>query len=268
MTACTLDCDEIRIDTPDGQLFATRWTPARSPVGRVPIVLFHESLGAVTLWRDLPANLARSTGRTVIAYDRLGFGRSDAHPGRLSLGFVTEEARTGFRALRAQLSIGDFIAYGHSTGGSIAAACAAEFPAQCRALVMESAHVFVEPSTLDGIRATGARLIRPDKFARLTRHHGAKVFWVLDAWVNTWLDPAFANWNLDDALDRIACPVLVVQGDNDPFASLAHAARVQALVKGPVAVSVMKHLSHVPHAEAPDLFLETMSDWLRANDIA
>ena len=65
-----------------------------------PIVLFHDSLGSVALWRDFPAVLAQATGHGVIAYDRLGFGRSDPHPGRLSNDFVQTEAREGFRALR------------------------------------------------------------------------------------------------------------------------------------------------------------------------
>lgn len=258
-----LDQDEVRISTPSGHLFAARWAPVgEASAARAPIVLFHESLGAVSLWRDLPAHLAHSTGRMVIAYDRLGFGRSDPHPGRLARGFIAEEAHGGFRALREQLSIGDFIAFGHSTGGSIAAACAAAYPAQCRALIMESAHAFVESSTLEGIRTAGARLIQPDKFARLTHHHGSKVFWVLDAWVNTWLDPAFASWHLDDALEKIACPVLVVQGDNDPFASLAHATRVQELAKGVVTLSLMANLGHAPHVESPTLFRETLCGWL------
>ncbi len=80
------------ITTDRGNLFARKWTPTvRHPDRSATIVLIHDSLGSVELWRDFPPALAAATGRCVIAYDRLGFGRSDAlkellpphlHPGR------------------------------------------------------------------------------------------------------------------------------------------------------------------------------------------
>ncbi|HIE1369683.1 TPA: alpha/beta fold hydrolase, partial [Burkholderia sola] len=63
--------EETTVGTPQGRLFAKRWRagPARHAVA--PIVLLHDSLGCVDLWRDFPAQLARATQRDVIAYDRL-----------------------------------------------------------------------------------------------------------------------------------------------------------------------------------------------------
>ncbi|MGH8437583.1 MAG: alpha/beta fold hydrolase [Pseudomonas sp.] len=49
------------------------------------MVLFHDSLGCIALWRDFPQQLSEATGREVVAYDRLGFGQSDEYPGRLPL---------------------------------------------------------------------------------------------------------------------------------------------------------------------------------------
>ena len=58
----------------DGQVFVRHWPVAGSTLA--PIVLLHDSLGCVALWRDFPAQLAAASGRDVIAYDRLGYGQS------------------------------------------------------------------------------------------------------------------------------------------------------------------------------------------------
>ena len=71
------DTEETWIETPQGRLFAKRWRGrAGTDAGPCPIVLLHDSLGCVDLWRDFPARLAQAAQRDVIAYDRLGFGRS------------------------------------------------------------------------------------------------------------------------------------------------------------------------------------------------
>ncbi|WP_432212508.1 alpha/beta fold hydrolase, partial [Pseudomonas aeruginosa] len=74
-----IESREYRIDTPRGQLFAKRWTPAAAG-SALPIVLLHESLSCLALWRDFPERLAAASRRPVVAYDRLGFGLSPAHP--------------------------------------------------------------------------------------------------------------------------------------------------------------------------------------------
>ena len=47
--------------------------PAEAPT----LVLLHEGLGSVALWRDVPARLAEATGWGVFAYSRFGYGNSD-----------------------------------------------------------------------------------------------------------------------------------------------------------------------------------------------
>jgi pimeloyl-ACP methyl ester carboxylesterase len=55
----------------------------------------------------------------VVAYDRLGFGRSDARHGPLTIDFVREEAETWFPLVREGLGIGEFIAMGHSVESAV-----------------------------------------------------------------------------------------------------------------------------------------------------
>jgi pimeloyl-ACP methyl ester carboxylesterase len=49
-----------------------------NPAAAPTIVMLHEGLGCVALWRDFPAGLAAMTGWGVFAYSRAGYGRSDA----------------------------------------------------------------------------------------------------------------------------------------------------------------------------------------------
>jgi len=95
---------EFQVGMPDGRLFTKVWSPAPSDHGdHAPIILLHDSLGCVDLWRDWPGRLALATSRVVCANDRLGFGRSDPHPGTLGMDFIRDigdEFRIGMCPLR------------------------------------------------------------------------------------------------------------------------------------------------------------------------
>jgi pimeloyl-ACP methyl ester carboxylesterase len=132
-------------------------------------------------WRDFPQALAMATGREVIAYDRLGFGRSSARSGLPSMGFIAEEGTLHFPALRDALGLSRYALFGHSVGGAMALAIAAN-DRRCEAVVTESAQAFVEERTLEGIRAARAQFADPAQLAKLERWHGDKARWVLEAW--------------------------------------------------------------------------------------
>lgn len=256
-----------RIATARGALFARSWGPSDGrPVANAAILLFHDSLGCVEVWRDFPALLASATRRTVVAYDRLGFGRSDPHPGPLPPTFVRDEAETAVprlrEALRDELGLDRLIPFGHSVGGGMAVATAARLADACDALVTESAQSFVEDRTLDGIRAARAAFAEPDQFERLRRYHGAKARWVLDAWTETWLDPGFAAWSLDDDLRRVRCPTLALHGDGDEYGSAAHAERIARLAGGPSRAVILDGCGHVPHREQSARVLDEVARFL------
>ncbi|MBY6261119.1 alpha/beta fold hydrolase [Azospirillum sp. 412522] len=259
MTTAVSDQDRlIPLPAGSGRLYVKDWTP--DGAGALPpILLFHESLGCVDLWRGFPARLASATTRRVVSYDRLGFGRSDAHPGDLPPDFVAAEARDVVPLLLDRLGIGEFVACGHSVGGGMAVETAAQFPARCRALVTIAAQAFVEDCTLDGIRVAKRGFQEPAQFARLAKYHGDKARWALDAWTESWLSPAFADWSLDDALARVECPVLALHGDRDEYGSAEHPARIAA---GRGTVRMLPDTGHVPHREREVELVEAISGFL------
>jgi pimeloyl-ACP methyl ester carboxylesterase len=250
------------VQAPGGRLFVRIWGTIGSSTGPPAIILFHDSLGCVELWRDFPMQLASTTGFPVIAYDRLGFGLSDPHPGRLKVGFVEDEARTAVPELRSAFGIERMILFGHSVGGGMAVASAAAFQDASAALVTESAQAFVEDRTIAGIQEGRRMFSAPDQIARLARYHGEKARWVVDAWTESWLAPQFAGWNLDDHLRSVRCPVLAIHGDRDEYGSSRHPERICSLPPTPTHSLILDDCGHVPHREKPDQVLAAVKQFL------
>jgi pimeloyl-ACP methyl ester carboxylesterase len=261
----TVTASNHRVTTDRGELFAKRWTPSIPLSDRsAAILLFHDSLGCVELWRDFPRQLAIATQRSVVAYDRLGFGRSDSYPGALPLTFIHDEAASAVPRLCETLGLGTIIPFGHSVGGAMAIATAARLPDRCAAVIAESAQSFTEEQTFSGIRAAQAEFESRDKFERLARYHGVKARWVLDSWTGTWLSPAFASWRLDDDLLAVRAPTLALHGDRDEYGSVQHADRIARLTSGTARTVILEKCGHVPHREQPARVLEEVTGFLRA----
>jgi len=225
--------------------------------------LLHDSLGCTELWRDFPAALAETTSRTVIAYDRLGFGKSTARRGLPSLDFIDEEAEIYVPALLHGLGVSDFVAFGHSVGGAMALVVAALRGNQCKAVITEAAQALVEPRTLAGIEAAKLSFQDPEQFAKLGRLHGDKAQWVLDAWTEVWLSPEFRTWSLDPYLSEVHCPALVIHGGMDEFGSEAFARRIAQGVHGPSRLELFPDCGHVPHREKQDAVLRVTAEILQ-----
>ncbi|WP_370599662.1 alpha/beta fold hydrolase [Pseudomonas nitroreducens] len=249
------------ISTEKGQLFAQDWTPDETR--GEPILLLHDSLGCVALWRDFPEQLARTTGRPVIAYDRLGFGRSERYPGALPLGFIDDEARVNLPALQQHFGFERCVVFGHSVGGAMAVACAAQHPQACAALITESAQAFVEHQTRDGIRAAEQEFAQEGQLERLQKYHGEKAFWVLRAWVDTWLSNDFSDWNLDAELALVKCPILSLHGEQDEYGSAAHPERLTSVPGVPSVLKLLPDCGHVPHRQQQAVVLEAVEEFLR-----
>jgi pimeloyl-ACP methyl ester carboxylesterase len=251
----------LTLETPAGGIHAVRWRPAGAPAAASPIVLLHDSLGCIALWRSFPALLAEASGREVIAYDRLGYGESAPYPGPQPATFVADEANGAFATLRESLALERFVALGHSVGGSMAIEAAGRHADGCEALITVAAQAFLEPRTLAGIREAEAAFAEPDAMRRLARYHGDKAKWVLRSWVDNWHSEAFDDWHLDDALARVRCPTLAIHGEHDEYSSLAQPRRIASRTPGPAAPSLLP-CGHVPHRECPEALVAIVAAFL------
>lgn len=248
------------VEVPGGSVFVRRWDIGRSE--KPPIILLHDSLGSVEQWRDFPDALAKATARDVVAYDRLGFGRSTPRTERPSIDFIREEAETFFPTIRRALGLARFTLFGHSVGGAMALAIASSQHEACKAVVTEAAQAFVEPRTLSGIRAAKSQFSDPEQFERIAKRHGEKARWVLDAWTGVWLSPEFSSWNLDELLGEVRCPVLAIHGEADEYGSDAFPRRITSQVGGPSELAILRECGHVPHRDREEEVLRLTSAFL------
>ncbi len=213
-----------------------------------PLLFLHEGLGSVALWRGFHRTVAEATGRRAVAYSRLGHGYSDPPPVERTPEFMRTEAATVVPALREALGLGVPVVVGHSDGASIGLVHAATAPVH--GLVVLAPHVFVEEFGLGGIRAARDAYDTGDLRIRMARRHRDP-----DAafrnWNDVWLDPAFGDWDLRPDLPAVTCPVLAVQGTDDPYGTVAHVEAVRDLATGPVELLVLG-CGHAPHLEAAD----------------
>jgi pimeloyl-ACP methyl ester carboxylesterase len=103
----------------EGTLETGWWGPG--PTEAPTIVLLHEGLGCVELWRDIPERMAAATGWGVFAYSRLGYGQSSPTALPRPMDYMQQEALTILPQVLLAAEIRHAVLLGHSDGGSIAA---------------------------------------------------------------------------------------------------------------------------------------------------
>ena len=226
------------------------------------LVFLHEGLGSVGQWRDFPSILSERTGLRALVYDRWGYGNSEPFTLPRNKGYLHEEALVSLPAVLEECGIGRTVLIGHSDGGSIALIYASKHPEKVRAVITEAAHVFVEDVTLAGIREAVKVYAETDLGKRLARWHGDKTDRVFHGWADTWLSPGFRDWNIEEFLAGVCCPVLVIQGINDQYGTPAQVKAIERQVCGP-ARPLLVPCGHVPHAEAREEVLEEMARFIR-----
>jgi pimeloyl-ACP methyl ester carboxylesterase len=153
-----------------------------------PLVLLHEGLGSVGLWRDFPAALQAATGRRTIVFSRFGHGRSELPPRPRTSAFFGEEACGVLPQVLGACGVERPILVGHSDGASIALVHAAVQPVT--GIVLMAPHVVVEDVTIRGIEAARDAFRSGDLRARMARQHDDPDA-VFRGWCDVWLDPAF-----------------------------------------------------------------------------
>jgi pimeloyl-ACP methyl ester carboxylesterase len=222
------------------------------------IVMLHEGLGCVALWRDFPAKLAAATGLGVLAYSRAGYGGSERIDLPRPLDYMTREARFGLPALVEAIGLKRGILVGHSDGASIAAITAGEpSDERIRGLILMAPHLFTEAMGLASIAAARNAYETGDLRAKLAKYH-AHVDCAFRGWNEAWLDPGFEAWNIEDAVSRWRVPALVIQGVEDQYGTLSQVRAIEARSPAPVQSLILERCRHSPQFDQPQATLDAI----------
>lgn len=226
------------------------------------IIMLHEGLGSISMWKDFPLRVTEVTGCPVLVYSRYGHGKSDRLTEKRSVDFMHREAKVVLPELLRQFELEWPVLLGHSDGASIALIYAGAFPERLRALILEAPHVFVEEHGLRSIASIRTLYEAGDISVKLGRYHD-HVEEVFYGWNDIWLDPRFREWNIEEYLGAITCPTLVIQGEDDEYGTLAQVQAIRLRVPAAQAL-ILQHCRHSPHREQPDLTLAAISRFVAA----
>ncbi|MDC0230675.1 alpha/beta hydrolase [Aureispira] len=256
----------MRIKTKDnyvsvcGKKLSVRTLTQKSGRNKPTIVFLHEGLGCIELWKDIPMLLAEATGLNAVIYDRQGYGKSDSLDLPRPNNYLEIEARHYLPELLKQLNIYEPILIGHSDGATIALIYAALHPV--RLLITEAAHVIVEEITIKGVQQAVNYCKSNNTLNKLKKYHGDKaedVFW---SWATIWLNKSFKNWNVRHFLNQIKCPCLLIQGENDPYASNDQFQLILKDIGNNANGELLAECAHAPHFEAKEMTLDLMLNFM------
>ena len=228
-----------------------------------------------------PFHQALATTRRVIAPAHPGCGDSDEYPDLSNIDDVEFHYLDVFDAL----GLDHFDLVGHCMGGWIAAEIAVRHPERVRSLSLIGASgLFVPNATIGDV----FMMAQP---ARSVEYHDLRAMLFNDAESAQATDlfpdgrgdiddevrryqmlrfssfvgfkpPYFYHRALVNRLHRIACPAMVITGENDRFVPRAIAEAYASEIKGARGPEVIAGAGHAAHLEAPDAVAKLVTELL------
>ena len=236
-----------------------RWIDAAD--ASAPLLVFlHEGLGSLEMWRDFPQQLCAAAGCRGLVYSRPGYGRSTPRAAQEAWGldFMHRQAHEVLPALLGALQVDAARdppwLFGHSDGGSIALLHAARFADRVAGAIVLAPHIRVEDLSMASIAQARAAYLQADLRERLAKYHADpdSAFW---GWNDIWLHPPFRQWSIEDEIAAITCPLLALQGVDDPYGTLEQIRGIARRVPQ-TELLVLPDCGHSPQRDQPQAVIE------------
>lgn len=237
----------------------------RGPSGADTVILLHGGGGdandPVGGWAAVADRVAEHFD--VVLPDHRGHGRTTNPEGWMTFTQMGDD----LNALIEHLDVGAVHVAGISDGGVMVLDQALRRPATIRSGVIIGANYRVDALTLgaaEGIDADALERDHPEFAATFSaRHDTGKYpgFWkdlLRQIIENNRVNPA---WSPED-LRSIRCPMLLIAGEDDPFANLQQMVTMKSEIPGAEWL-IVNHAGHAVHAEHPDFVGSRIVDFLR-----
>lgn len=225
------------------------------------VVMLHEGLGSVAMWRDFPQAVQAATGLGVLVYSRWGYGKSDPfHDYPRPVEYLTPEAQVALPDVLRNLRVTRPILLGHSDGASIAIIYAGSgIEPSPLGVILMAPHVFVEHICTVSIAKARVAYEAEGLRDKLARYHD-DVDSAFYGWNTIWMRPQFINdWNIESYVDSIACPITVIQGADDEYGTAAQYDSIRAHSGGRAEVVVLPDCGHSPHRDQRERTLDAIA---------
>jgi pimeloyl-ACP methyl ester carboxylesterase len=224
-------------------------------------------------WAPVVERLA--TDRRVITYDNRGSGRSPVTPGP----YTTAQLAADAVNLLDELGIARADVFGMSLGGMVAQELALNFPERVRRLVLGCTHAGVAHAARQPREAGRAFALQTDDWAQRMRVLAPFAFArdvdpaLLEAFIakksRDVQDPAgyagqiaaVRGHDTYDRLPRIACPTLVITGDDDQIIPAPSSDVLHDRIRGS-RLEIVAGAGHVFFLEAPEQTERLLRDFL------
>ena len=249
-------------------------------------LLLHGFASSLFSWREVMSPLSEM-GR-VIAYDRPAFGLTERPVAWSGSNPYGPEAQVELTiGMMDALGVEKAILVGNSAGGTIAMQTALKYPQRVQALILVDAAIYEGgggPSWIRLVANTPQMHRLGPLFVRQIQN------WGLDFARSAWHDPSkitdavwqgyrqplkVENWdrglweftaagrdlNLDQKLDELNLPVLVMTGDDDRIVPTANSLRLADAIRG-AQLAVIPDCGHIPQEECPRVFVEAVKNYL------
>ncbi len=230
--------------------------------GKPTLILLHEGLGSVSMWKEIPELIFRHTKLNVMVYSRFGYGESSDCELPRPLNYMTVEAEKYLPIIIKKLKIKNYILIGHSDGGTIAALASSLGNNNLLGTILLAPHFFIEKSNLIAIKKTVNEYENGSLRPRLNKYHN-NVDCAFNGWSNVWLNKKFKDWDITNCIPKIKIPVLGIQGLNDPYGSVEQLNIIQKKIKGTFKKKLINNCGHNPFNDHPKTTLELINNFIK-----
>lgn len=221
------------------------------------MIFLHEGLGSLSMWREFPNEMCNKIGCRGLVYSRpaYGFSTPRAVNDLWDIDFLHQQALDVLPEVIKCLKITKPVwLFGHSDGGSIALLLASHRPELLAGIIVVAPHLFVEDLTIKSIAAAKEQYHDGDLRQRLKRYH-ADVDSAFYGWNDIWLKPEFKSWTIEKEVANINCPILALQGEEDPYGTMAQIRRIKELCSQ-TELEEIPNCGHSPHKEQKEILLK------------